>query len=86
MHPGNQLTRVSAIRPDQRQATETAPRSSRGQAFDRSQNQPGAVPILYAGAVNHRPQQQPHRVNNNMTFAPVDLFPGVIAAVTALLT
>ena len=41
---------------------------------------------LYVGAVNHRPQQQPHRVNNNMTFAPVDLFPGVIAALTALLT
>ena len=78
MHPGDQLTRIGTVSPDQGQTTE-AP-------ADRSQNQPGAITVLHAGAMNHYPQKQSHRVNDNMTFAPVDLLAGVIASLSALLS
>lgn len=42
-------------------------------------DQGGAVPILNARMVNNDVQQQPERVDEDVVFDPLDLFPAIIA-------
>ena len=69
--PRHQLAGVSRVGPDHPQ-----PRKS-NQQF--GQHQLGSISILNVGGVYHYGQEQSHGVYYDVTLAPSDLFPGIIA-------
>ncbi len=69
--PGHQPTGVARIGPDDLQPGKSTQ--------ELGQYQLGAVPVLNAGRVNHRRQEQPHGVHYDMALASGDLLTGVIA-------
>jgi len=59
-------------------------RGSWEQASDLCQDQLGAIAILDVGALDHHQQQQAKRVDEDVAFASVDLFAGIIPALPTL--
>ena len=48
--------------------------------FELGEHHPGTIPVLHVGLMNDNCQNQSQRVYNNMTFAPLDLFAGIVTA------
>ena len=69
--PRYQLARVASICPDHLQSGEST------QQF--GQHQPGAVPVLDVGSMNHHGQQQSHGVHYDVPLASGYPFASVVA-------
>jgi hypothetical protein len=70
-HPGEAVTGRGLIRPDQ-------PPSGKPAAEDVSQ-QHGSIAILHTSGRDHYGQEQPSRLDEDVTFAAIDVFRGIIA-------
>ena len=70
--PRHQPTGIGRIRPDDLEPGEPAQQLG--------QHQPGPVPVLDVGGVNHHGQEQPGGVHYDVALAPGHLFAGVVAA------
>ena len=75
-NPVQPLPSVAAIGPHQPQPTPTWTQPL--------QHQPGPSTVLNIGRVNHDHQDQSQRVNDDMSLAPVDFLPRVVAATAPL--
>ena len=64
LHPLSALAGVGAIRSDRLQAGQLA--------FQRSQQQLGAITARQSGGVHERPNDQPLRIDQQMALAPID--------------
>jgi hypothetical protein len=73
--PGDELTGVAAVGPDQLQT-----RKQPGQPLER---QPSAIAVLNVGGVDDNRQDQPQRVDDDVTLAPDYLFARVVAPAKA---
>jgi hypothetical protein len=69
--PGDELASVSAISPD-----ETKSRELMLESFE---YQLGAVAVLNVCRMNYRDQHQTHYIDEQMSFATIDLLAGVVA-------
>jgi hypothetical protein len=74
--PLHELSGVPAVSPNEGEAREPA--------LDGRQDELGAITVLDMGAMNHNQQQEAKCIDQDVTFAPVDLFPGIIPAFPAL--
>ena len=70
-HPVHQLPPVAAVGPDETQAGKPS------QQF--ADHQPGPVPVLNVGGVDHYGQQQPHGVYDDMPLPAGDLLARIVA-------
>jgi hypothetical protein len=70
--PGNQLPSISTVRPDQSKSREAILQSS--------QDRLGSVTILLVGGMHDESDDQPDRIDNDVTFASEDLLASVISA------
>jgi hypothetical protein len=71
LHPLNQFTCVTPIRPNQPQA--------RKLLLDLLKNQPGSISVLDRGFVNHNGQDQSQSIDQDVTCSARYLFPCIIA-------
>jgi hypothetical protein len=66
----HQLPGVSAIRPDEAQ--------SHQRMFEEGQHELTAVAVLHVGRVHHHGDQQPERIDQEVSLATIDLFARIV--------
>lgn len=72
LHELLELSGIAAVSEDHQQPQQAV--------AEHAQEQPGAITVLHAGRCDHHPQQQTLGVGERMTFAPLDLFAGIVTA------
>ena len=75
--PVHQHTRIATVGPDMFDAIACPLAQSQGQQLF------GSIPILNIGGQHHHRDDQPDRIDQDMTFAPIDFLAGIVTPLVA---